>query len=242
MGKTSLYLILTFLLAGTSWLQAKQENKPDFSGAWLLDKEQSDLHSPPLDTSQSHGTTPSGTRSGGGSRGGGGRGMGGGMGGMSGGRGGGKGGSGMSVGASKGTRSSSPMKLDLDFYQIEETAERLVIEQAGESFGVRLSSLTDKQVQDVEFKYLVDGKSHEKKMSDGGLVKSKTAWEGNRVVTKSKEQSSLGALEIVEDRSLSSDGNRLTISLSFKGSSSHWTEKAVYTKDKAKSITQSSQE
>ncbi|MFN8006434.1 MAG: hypothetical protein U0V70_05305 [Terriglobia bacterium] len=242
MGKTALHLTLSFVLAGTSFLLAKQENKPDFSGTWLLDREKSDLTSPPLDASQSHGSASSGAGGGGGSRSGGGRGMGGGgmgMGGMSGGHGGGRGGSGMGGGGSRGTRSASGMKMDLDFYQLEETAEKLRIEHSGETFAIKLSSLTDKQLQEVEFKYLVDGKTHEKKMGDGGLVKSKTAWEGVRLVTKTSEQSSLGALEIVEDRSLSEDGSTLTISLSFKGSSSHWTEKAVYSKDIPKSISPS---
>ena len=80
---------------------------------------------------------------------------------------------------------------------------------------------------------MADGKTYRKKMADGGLIKSKTSWEGEQLVTKSKEQSTLGSMEIVESRSLSADGNTLTINLSFKGSSSHWTEKAVYTKAKS---------
>ena len=69
-------------------------------------------------------------------------------------------------------------------------------------------------------------------MDDGGTVISKTNWEGTKLVTKAKEQSTLGSLEVVEARSLSEDGNTLTISLDFKGSSSHWNQKAVYTKEK----------
>ena len=160
----------------------------------------------------------------------GGGGMGGGS--MGGSRGGGHGGSGMGGSTPRGTGSNSALKLDLDLYQIEEAADKLAIEQDGDSVKVKLSSLTENQTQNLEFKYLADGKTYERKMADGGLIKSKTSWEGEQLVTKSKEQSSLGSMEIVESRSLSADRNTLTINLSFKGSSSHWTEKAVYTKAK----------
>jgi hypothetical protein len=69
-------------------------------------------------------------------------------------------------------------------------------------------------------------------MADGGSVKSKTSWEGQQLVTKAKERSTLGSMEVDEARSLSADGNTLTINLTFKGSSSHWTQKAVYARKK----------
>ena len=156
-----------------------------------------------------------------------------GSGGMSGSRGGGRGSSGMGGSTPRGSGTNSSLKLDLDFYQIEEAADKLTIEQNGDSIDVKLISLTENQTQTPEFKYLADGKTYEKKMADGGLVKSKTNWEREQLVTKSKEQSALGGMEIVEARNLSADGNTLTINLSFKGSSSHWTEKAVYTKAKS---------
>lgn len=152
---------------------------------------------------------------------------------MGGNRGGGRGGSGMGGSTPRGTGSNPALKLDLDFYQIEEAAEKLTIEQNGASFDVKLKSLADNQTQILEFKYLADGKTYQKKTADGGLIKSKTSWEGEQLVTKSKEQSTLGSMEIVASRSLSADGNALTINLSFKGSSSHWTEKAVYSKAKS---------
>ena len=159
---------------------------------------------------------------------------GGGMGGRSmGGSGGGsRGGSGMGGSTPRGTGSNSALKLDLDFYQIEEAADKLTIEQKGASIDVKLSLLADNKTQSLEFRYLADGKTYQKKMADGGMVKSKTSWKGGQLVTQSKEQSALGSMEIVESRSLSADQNTLTINLSFKGSSSHWTEKAVYTKAK----------
>ena len=56
-------------------------------------------------------------------------------------------------------------------------------------------------------------------MADGGSVKSKTSWKGQQLVTKAKERSTLGSMEVDEARSLSADGNTLTINLTFKGSS-----------------------
>ena len=219
---------------------AGNRSSPDFSGTWVLDKDKSDLKSPPLGTSQSKGGGPSPSRSGSSPRSGGGRGMGGsGMGGggmgsgsMGGSRGGGRGGSGMGGSTPRGAGSNSALKLDLDFYQIEEAVEKLTIEQNGASIDVKLSLLSDNKTQNLEFRYLADGKTYQKKMADGGLVKSKTSWKGEQLVTQSKEQSALGSMEIVESRSLSADQNTLTVNLSFKGSSSHWTEKAVYTKAK----------
>jgi hypothetical protein len=69
-------------------------------------------------------------------------------------------------------------------------------------------------------------------MADGGSVQSKTSWEGSQLATKSKEKSTLGSIEIVEARSLSEDGNISTISLTYKSSLSHWTERAVYVRQK----------
>ena len=197
MCKKALNLILIGMVFGSSFIWAGHSTRPDFSGTWFLDKENSDLKSPLLDTSQSKGSGTGGGRSGSGSRSGGGRGMGGsgmgggGMGGgsMGGSRGGGQGGSGMGGSTPRGTGSNSALKLDLDLYQIEEVADKLAIEQDGDSLKVKLSSLTENQAPNLEFKYLADGKTYERKMADGGMIKSKTSWEGEQLVTKSKEQS-----------------------------------------------------
>jgi hypothetical protein len=234
MGKQALNSFLIWMVFGSSSIWAGHGSMPDISGTWILDKERSDLKSPPLGTSQSKSSGTGGGRGGRSSRSGGGGIGGGGMGGgsMGGSHGGGRGGSGKGGSTSRETGINSPMKLDLDFYQIEEAVDKLAIQQNDALINVKLSSLTDNQTQITEFKYLVNGKTYQKKMADGGLIKSKTSWEGTQLVTKSKEQSALGFMEIVESRSLSADENTLTINLSFKGSSSHWTEKAVYTKAK----------
>jgi len=215
-----LRLTVASLLLGPSLVYGGHSSRPNFSGIWLLDKERSDLKSPPVNTDQPHRVGGGGGR---GARTGGGRGMGSGGGG---GRGGGMGGS-----APRTPTTYSPMKLDLDFYQIGETADRLTIEHTDPAITIKPME-KESQESSPELSYTADGKAHEAYMADGGSVQSKTSWEGLQLVTKSKEKSTLGSIEIVEARSLSEDGNTLTISLTYKGSSSHWTEKAVYVKQK----------
>ncbi len=222
-------LVLAGLL-GSSWAYGGQNAKPDFSGTWLLDREKSELKSPTIDSTKSSkagggGAGTAGTRTGGG------RGMGGGGRRGSGGRG--SGGSGGS--ASRGTAGYSPLKIDIDAYQVSEVADRLTIEHADPSITIKPAEKTGNSEPGdkiPELTYTVDGKTHQTYMADGGWVKSKTSWEGQQLVTKAKENSTLGSMEVDEARSLSADGNILTIKLTFKGSSSHWTENAVYIREK----------
>jgi hypothetical protein len=139
--------------------------------------------------------------------------------------------------SSRGAAGYSPLKLDIDAYQVSEVADKLTIVHADPTITIKpeekASSPEQQQPeQPVELKYTADGKTRETNMADGGSIKSKTDWEGQQLVTKSKEKSALGSMEIDEARSLSADGNTLIINLSFKGSSSHWTQKAVYTRQK----------
>jgi hypothetical protein len=221
-------LALAGLLFVSSSAYSGQSTHPDFSGTWLLDREKSDLKSPPINIDQPR--SGGGGGGAGGSRAGGGRGMGGG--GSGGRQGGGRGGGGMGGSMPRGATTYSPMKLDLDFYQIGEVADRLTIEHADPAINIKPAAKTENSDQPLELRYTADGKARQTTTEDGGSIKSKTSWEGLLLVTKSKEQSTSGSMEIVEARSLSADGNTLTINLTFKGSSSHWTEKAVYLKEK----------
>ena len=217
-------LTLAGLLLGSSWAYGGQSARPDFSGMWVLDRGKSDLKSPPISADQS----PSG-RGTGGTRTGGGRGMGGGSGE---GRRGGGGGRGTGGSTSRGAAGYSPMKLDIDAYQVSEVADKLTIVHADPAITIKPTEKTENSEQTPELTYTADGKTRQTYMADGGSVKSKTSWEGQQLVTKAKERSTLGSMEVDEARSLSADGNTLTINLTFKGSSSHWTQKAVYAKEK----------
>jgi hypothetical protein len=120
--------------------------------------------------------------------------------------------------------------MDIDVYQIGEIADKLTILHADPAILITQSYSTGDKEETQEWKYSADGKSHQRKMPDGGIVRSTTRWEGTQLVTKSKEQATLGALEITEVRTLSEDGKTLTIKLINKGSSSTWTQIAVYLK------------
>src|SRR5947199_7965667 len=136
--------------------------------------------------------------------------------------------------------SYSPLKLDLDLYQIGEVADKLTIEHADPAITIKRAEKTknsEQPEQPQELTYTADGKTRQTTMADGGSIKSKTNWEGQQLVTKAKEQSTLGSMEVDETRSLSADGNTLTINLTFKGSSSHWKQKAVYAKEKKDTTT-----
>ena len=136
-------------------------------------------------------------------------------------------------GSAHGAAPYSVMKLDLDFYQIGETADKLAIEHIDPAITIRPSEDMEGQEPTPELTYTADGKTHETYRTDGGSVKSKTSWEGTELVTKAKEKSPLGSIEVVEARSLSDNGNTLTINLTYKGSSSSWTERAVYSRQRA---------
>jgi hypothetical protein len=219
------------LILGPSPVQGAQTTKPDFSGVWVLDRAKSDLKSPPLSADQPHSGGGGGGGGGtGGARSGGGRGMGSGSGG---GRRGGGGGHGSGGSTARGAPSSSPLKIDLDTYQIGEVADKLTIQHVDPAITIKPAEKTGNSEptdQAVELTYTADGKTHQKYMADG-WVKSKTSWDGQQLVTKAKENSTLGSMEVDEVRSLSADGNMLTIKLTFKGSSSHWTENAVYLRE-----------
>jgi len=220
-----LRLTVAGLLLVCSLAYGAKASRPNLSGTWVLDRQKSDLRSPPVKTDQPHST---GSGGGGGARTSGGRGTGGGGGG---GRGGG-GGHGMGGSTPRIPTTYSPMKLDLDFYQIGETADKLTIEHADPAITIKPAVEKGSQEPSPELSYTADSKTHESYMADGGSVQSKTSWEGSELITKSKEKSALGSIEIVEARSLSGDGTMLTISLTYKGISSHWTEKAVYVRQK----------
>jgi hypothetical protein len=55
-------------------------------------------------------------------------------------------------------------------------------------------------------------------------MRSKTQWEGNQLVTKSNVETPMGRMEIEEVRSLSADGNEMTVELTRQGR----TQKLVY--------------
>jgi hypothetical protein len=234
MKRKSVSFALASLTLMSSLVYGAQSSRPDLSGIWLLDREKSDLKSPPISTDPSH---KSGTGGGhGGARTGGGGGMGNGGSGMGGGNMGSGRGGGHGVGGTAPRVAGAPLKLDLDFYQIGEVADQLTIEHTDSAITIKPKEKGEDQQPLAPLSYTTDGKTHETSMANGGSIKSKTSWEGQQLVTKCKEKSALGSIEIDEARTLSDDGKTLIINLAYKGSSSHWTEKAVYRKGKQEDL------
>lgn len=205
--------------------------KPDFSGTWVLDKEKSDLTNPPV-SNRRRMRGRSGMGSGRGWPGMGGPRMGG-IGGP------GMGGPGMGSPPPGGSDTGSPPPGNGNRHSLGmgPVAEKLIIEHAEPEITVKRNFKIDDEQQIQELKYTTDGKSNKNTLPDGRSIKSKTHWDGSRLITKSNLDTSVGTMEIIEARNLSADGNSLTIELTTKGGSMDWTRKLVYTKEAGDSKT-----
>ncbi|MEJ2084044.1 MAG: hypothetical protein P8Y94_18315 [Acidobacteriota bacterium] len=182
MKTKTIVLTSTCSLLAIGWLLA-QEGKPDFSGTWKFDRDKSELRRP---TFRMPGGGPSG--GGGGDIGGMGGGMGGPGGGMGGGMGGpGMGGPGMPPGGMRGPGGfggQGPGRGDPEMMGVARVME---IEQAGSRLIVR------------------------EPMTFGTVATSKTKWKKTRLITESTSNGRMGATRTIEERSLSEDGQTMTI-------------------------------
>jgi hypothetical protein len=219
--------------------------KPNFSGTWLLDKDKSELGTPPSDSEGPHsGGSSRSTRmgsggggwpgSGGGSMGGprmggggmgvpgmGGGGMGGpGMGGPDWGGGSSSGGGGGYPRSAGGNRSSKPIRWGI--------ADTLMIVHNDPSLMVTRIVKVEGENQEQESKYTTDGKSNKNTMPDGRNIKSKTKWEGQQLLTQSDLDTPMGKMEIVETYTLSGDGKALTVARKNKGPNGEWMQTLIY--------------
>jgi hypothetical protein len=227
--------------------------KPNFSGTWILDKEKSDMRAPQGgggNHSQGHGM--GGPHMGGGGWPGGG-GMGGprmggtgmgipGMGGpgMGGpGMGGPDWGGGTSSGGSSG-RGSSQDEGQQGTRPRWGIPEKLTIEHVEPSLTVMRIVKLDGEAREQDSKYTTDGKSNINEMPDGRTIKSKTKWEGLQLVTKSEVDTPRGKMNLVETRTLSSDGKVMTVALETKGETGERTQHLIYQRETAGSETGSS--
>lgn len=176
------------------------EGKPNFSGTWSLDKEESDFGS-------------QGRRDGAGREGGRGGIFGGGIPGLGGDRSGGRprpGGGGGTAGPGMGG-----------------FALTLVIEHEEPNLTVKKTMIAEGQERVEELRYTTDGTENINELSRQGMsTKSKTRWEGNRLVTESESDTPMGTMKIKEVRSLSADGNEMTMEVPRR----HGTQKLIYRK------------
>lgn len=80
-----------------------------------------------------------------------------------------------------------------------------------------------------EMKYTTDGKPNSNPGFRGNTVKSKTYWDGDRLVTEATRETPQGTVETKEIYSLSADGKTLTVEMTRTGASGPG-RKLVYTK------------
>ena len=81
-----------------------------------------------------------------------------------------------------------------------------------------------------ESRYTTDGKENVNEGFRGNSIKSKTRWEGTKLVTESVMETPNGTREIKEVRSLSADGKTMTVETTSKGGFGEGTRKLVYNK------------
>jgi hypothetical protein len=62
-------------------------------------------------------------------------------------------------------------------------------------------------------------------------VKTKTRWEKNRLVTKSTAEGPMGAVEVIEARTLISEGNIMLVEHTMKAGPMDWKRLLVYEKE-----------
>jgi len=83
----------------------------------------------------------------------------------------------------------------------------------------------------LEFQHTTDGKSNQNPLPGGTTVKSKTRWDKNRLITKSISEGPMGSMEIIESRTLSEDGQTMTVGFTMKAGLMDWKRKLVCEKE-----------
>jgi len=81
-----------------------------------------------------------------------------------------------------------------------------------------------------ESRHTTDGKESVNEGFRGSSIKSKTRWEGAKLVTESVMETPNGTRETKEVRSLSADGKTMTVETTSKGGFGEGTRKLVYNK------------
>jgi hypothetical protein len=106
-------------------------------------------------------------------------------------------------------------------FSITQDADALVLKRKFEFQG---------QERTFESRHTTDGKENINEGFRGSSVKSKTYWEGTKLVTESVMETPNGTRETKEVRSLSADGKTMTVETTSKGGFGEGTRKMVYNK------------
>ena len=104
------------------------------------------------------------------------------------------------------------------------------ITQEGDSMIVKRKVEFQGEERMFESRYTTDGKENVNEGFRGNSTKSKTHWEGAKLVTESVMETPNGTRETKEARSLSADGKIMTVETTVKGGFGEGTRKLVYNK------------
>ena len=104
------------------------------------------------------------------------------------------------------------------------------ITQDGDALVLKRKVEFQGEERTFESRYTADGKENVNEGFRGNSVKSKTHWEGAKLVTESVMETPNGTRETKEVRSLSADGKTMTVETTSKGGFGEGTRKMVYNK------------
>jgi hypothetical protein len=170
-----------------------QDQKPNFSGTWAIDREKSEFgpwsgerdKPPGGDDREQQGRRPP------------------------------------REGANEGEGGRRPRGGTFDSMVIEHKEPNLTIKR-------KMSFRGEERTQ--ELKYTTNNKKNNNEGFFGTTTESKTHWEGDKLVTESTTETSRGVMETKEVRSLSADGNTMTVEMTTKGGPREGTRKMVFNK------------
>jgi hypothetical protein len=112
--------------------------------------------------------------------------------------------------------------------------DSLVIEHKDPELIIRRKmTLPSGEERTLESKYTTDGKDNTNEGFRGMTSKSKTHWEGGKLITESTMETPRGTMETKEVRSLSADGKTMTVETTTKGGPREGTRKLVFDKQES---------
>jgi len=124
-----------------------------------------------------------------------------------------------------------PGEPEMDDPRMIGVAESVVIEHEGPNLTVRVPMKIEGKNQTLESRYTIDGKSNRNTVPGGVIVKSKTRWDKNRLITNSVYEGPMGPLGVSEVWILSDDGKTMTVEQTMGRGTMDWKRKLVYLKD-----------
>ena len=111
--------------------------------------------------------------------------------------------------------------MGMGSFSISHESDALVVKRKVEFQG---------EERTLESRYTTDDKENVNEGFRGSSVKSKTRWEGTKLVTESVMETPNGTRETKEIRSLSADAKTMTVDTTIKGGFGEGTRKLVYNK------------